>query len=238
MQDNNPPGGDPGGPGPTQTPPPAPGPRPGGGPAWASHGVVQRAIALLTQPADEWARIDGEPTSVGRLFTGYALILALIPPLAVLIAMLLDGYPMELVLRIFLPMMLVYYLVNLAIVYALGLGIDALAPSMGGTRSSVQAMKLAVYSWTPLWVLGLLFLLSAVVVTDLSRLWLIAGFAWGAFLMWLGLPRLMRVSADKAPAYVGAAVALWAVLILAAHYLAQAINNEIVASAIYPAYGV
>lgn len=228
MQDTNPPGDGQGGPVPTQTPPPAGGPRTA--PAWASHGVIQRAIALLTKPADEWALIDGEQTSVARLFTGYAMILALIPPLSFLLAMLLAGMPMELVLRIFLPMMVVYYIINLAIVYGLGLGIDALAPSLGGTRSPVQAMKLAVYSWTPLWVLGLLFLLSGLLQTDFSTIWLIAGFAWGALLMWLGLPRLMRVAADKAPAYVGAALALWAVLLLLGYYIGGAINREIIAS--------
>jgi hypothetical protein len=40
----------------------------------------------------------------------------------------------------------------------------------------------------------------------------------------------MRVAEDKAPAYVGAAVAVWAVLMLVGYYLGNAINNQILAS--------
>ena len=81
--------------GPTTPPPPPPPPSTG------SSSLVTRAMNILTKPATEWRVIDGEATTVGRLITGYALILAAIAPLAMLLGMFVLGFalsaPLELV---------------------------------------------------------------------------------------------------------------------------------------------
>src|SRR5688572_21586050 len=68
------------------TPPPPPGGAPG-----APASLVDRVKNILTNPATEWARIDGESASVGGLITGYALILAAIAPIAMLLGLFLAG---------------------------------------------------------------------------------------------------------------------------------------------------
>src|SRR4051794_19745513 len=50
-------------------------------------GLVDRAKDIILSPTTEWGVIAGESTSVGQLFTGYAMILAAIPLVASIIGM-------------------------------------------------------------------------------------------------------------------------------------------------------
>ncbi len=43
--------------------------------------LVDRARNIITNPAAEWPVIAGEPASVGSLYTGYVIPLALIAPI-------------------------------------------------------------------------------------------------------------------------------------------------------------
>jgi hypothetical protein len=191
---------------PTPPPPPAATPPPVGG---ARRSLDDRAKNILLQPAAEWAVIDGEAATVGGLIGGYAAILAVIPPLALLLGMLLSplGSYIFGATGLLIKLLLIVYAVSLGTVLLLGFAIDALAPSLGGVKNGVQAMKVAVYSGTAFWVGGIGLLLS-------QWLWLVLGIGYGGYLLWLGLPRLMRVPADKAQAYAGAAIAIWVVIFL------------------------
>jgi hypothetical protein len=185
------------------TPPP-----PGGAPG-APASLVDRVKNILTSPATEWARIDGESASVGGLITGYALILAAIAPVAMLVGLFLSGLGSFLTAGFLIRVLIAIYLVSLGTVVLLGFLIDLLAPNLGGTKNGVQAMKLAVYSGTAFWVASLILILP-----NLWILWLLIGIGYGGYLLWLGLPVLMKVPADKAPVYAGAAIGIWVVLFL------------------------
>jgi hypothetical protein len=182
--------------------PSIPPPPPGG-----STSLVTRVINILTKPAAEWQVIDGETTSVGKLIAGYAVILALIAPLAFLLNILITPFG-SYIFRVpgtLILMLVVVYAISLLTPVLLGFVIDLLAPNMGGTKNGVQAMKVAVYAGTAFWVAAVGLILS-------EWLWLVIGVGYGGYLLWLGLPRLMRVPADKAQVYVGAAVGIWVVI--------------------------
>lgn len=209
----------PGGPDPAMTPPPPPPPP---APAAPQHGagrpgLVERARNILLQPAAEWRRIDGEAATIGGLITGYAMILAAIAPLAMLIGLFLTPFGAFLggAIGFLIKVLIAIYGVSLGTVILLGLAIDMLAPSLGGTKNGTQAMKLAVYSGTAFWVAALILILP-----DLWWLWLVAGIGYGGYLLWLGLPILMKVPADKAGAYAAAAVGIWVVLFLVLQQIA------------------
>jgi len=186
------------------TPPPA---APAG--STPPRGLFDRVKNILVSPAAEWRVIDGEANSVGGLITGYALILAAIAPLAMLLGMFLSPFGAYITGNIgfLIKLLLIIYAISLGTVVLLGFIIDALAPSLGGTKNGVQAMKLAVYAGTAFWIAGLILILP-----DLWFLWLVLGVGYGGFLVWLGLPILMRVPPDKAPAYAGAVIGIWLVL--------------------------
>lgn len=208
---------------PTPPPPPAaPSASSTGAHVGPRRGLLDRARAILMSPAAEWDVIDREPATLGSIFVPYALVLAAIPPLALLLGLLVFGGVMaNFLMSLFIQIAIAFYVLNLVVPFALGFAIDALAPTFGGTKSNEQAMKLAVYSATPLWVFGIVLLLI-VTMPALYWLWFLAGFGYGAYILYLGLPRLMRVPADKAQAYAGAAIGIWFVLFLVARGLAGA----------------
>jgi hypothetical protein len=169
--------------------------------------LVTRAINILTKPAAEWRVIDGETTSVGKLILGYAVILALIAPIAILLNLLLTPFGTAIfsAMGFLIKILLIVYAISLGTVVLLGFIIDLLAPNMGGTKNGVQAMKLAVYAGTAFWVAAIGLILS-------EWLWLVLGIGYGGYLIWLGLPILMRVPAEKAQVYTAAVVGIWVVL--------------------------
>ena len=187
--------------GPSIPPPPAP----------ASSNLISRAINILTKPANEWRIIDGEATSVGKLIGGYAVILAVIAPIAMLLGLLISPFGSYIFHAIgtLIKILLIIYAISLATPVLLGFIIDALTTNLGGTKNSVQAMKLAIYSGTAFWLAAIILILP-----DLWWLWLVLGVGYGGYLLWVGLPILLRVAADKAPVFVAASVGIWAVLFI------------------------
>jgi hypothetical protein len=198
-------GSDPIGGPPAAPPPPTP-------PVGTGKGLIERARDILVRPAAEWDVIDREPATIGGIFIPYVLVLAAIPPIALLIGVMLLGGPFAgLAFNFFLQVAIGLYILSIALVAGLGFAIDALAPSMGGSKNSVQAMKLAAYSHTALWLGGVVLLLL-VSAPGLFWLWFLGGFGYGAYLLYLGAPRLMHVPADKAPGFAAAAIGIWFVL--------------------------
>jgi hypothetical protein len=188
---------------PPPEPPASTSPRPLGG---AHASLIERAKNILLQPASEWTVIDGEAATIGGLITGYAAPLAVIPALVSLLFFLVSaGSYISMLGGVLIKMLIIVYAISLGTVVLLGFIIDALAPSLGGVKNPVQAMKTAVYSGTAFWVGGIALIVS-------HWLWAVVGIGYGGYLLWLGLPKLMRVPVDKAPAYVGATIAIWVVL--------------------------
>ena len=164
------------------------------------QGLVDRTKNILITPKTEWPVIDAEPSSIGDIYKRYVLILAAIPVVAGLIGNLLFGYSVlgmtfKLAPITALSSAILQYLLSLASVFVLALIIDALAPTFGGTKNQVQAVKVAAYSNTAGWVAGILMILP--------QLAPIAGLLglYGFYLLYLGLPLLMRAPAEKALGY-------------------------------------
>ncbi|MGZ8370460.1 MAG: Yip1 family protein, partial [Caulobacteraceae bacterium] len=168
---------------------------PGGG------GLVARIKNILLTPKTEWDVIDAELAAIGGLYTKYVCILAAIPAVAGLIGAQLFGIGLPGIATYKPPLVgsvvtaLVTYLLSLAAVYVLALIIDALAPSFNGTKNQTQAFKVAAYSYTAAWVAGVFNILPALSIL------VILGSLYGLYLLYLGLPKLMKAPAEKAISY-------------------------------------
>ncbi|HEU4642229.1 MAG TPA: Yip1 family protein [Gemmatimonadaceae bacterium] len=177
--------------------------------------LVERAKNILLQPKQEWQVIDGEPTTVGDLYKSYIIPLSAVPPIAALIGWSVFGFKIPFVGTIRIPIgtligrCVLQYVLGLVMVYVLALIIDALAPSFGGSKNQVQALKVAAYSSTASWVVGIFSLIPA-----LSWLGILG--LYSLYLMYLGLPVLMKSPTEKALGYtvvvVIAAIVLWIVV--------------------------
>jgi hypothetical protein len=198
----------------------------------AASNILTRIIGLVTNPAGEWQKIDGESTSLGKLVMGYTLILSAILPIFFILGALMAGAAAGGMGSVIL-IAAIYYGLQIGVTIALAFIIDALAPSFGGTKNSTQAAKLAVYGSTPLHLAGVIGILAMqFLVGGLAWLWIIVGIGWGGFLLFLGIPILMKAAADKAPAYAGASVGAWLVLWV----IAKVIVDQVVWNMIFGAY--
>lgn len=165
--------------------------------------LVERAKGIIMQPKSEWAVIAAEPETPASLYRGYILILAAIGPLATLLKMGIFGInmPMNLgTVRLgfggMLGTAISSYVLGLVGIYVLALIINALAPTFGGQKDQMQALKVAAYSATPGWLGGIFHLLPLM----LSFLSLLASL-YGVYLLYLGLPALMGAPKERSLVY-------------------------------------
>jgi hypothetical protein len=86
-------------------------------------------------------------------------------------------------------------------VYLVALIINQLAPTFGGQKNSLQALKTVTYSYTAAWVAGL-----GHVVPWVGMAILIAGSVYSIYLLYVGLPVMMQCPQDKAAKYTAASI--------------------------------
>lgn len=164
--------------------------------------AVARVLDLLLHPDATWDEIDEEPATIRGLFSSYVLPMALIGPVCGFIGRSLTG--VEIYGVIFRPnpgwlalQALVSLGLTLGLVYALSVLIAELAPRYGGERDRVQAFKLAAYGATPSFVGGVFAL-----VPQLGLAALLAAL-YSLYLLYRGLPRLVRTPEFGAKRYIG-----------------------------------
>jgi hypothetical protein len=162
--------------------------------------LVERVKRILLSPRTEWEVIEAEPATPAALYTGYAMPLAAIGPVALVIGYSAFGVTVPLVGRYRVPIgsaittAVVSYILTLIGTYVLALIIDGLAPTFSGQRNQVQALKLAVYSSTAFWVAGIFALIPGL------RPLHVLGF-YSFYLLYLGLPTLMKSPREKTMGY-------------------------------------
>jgi hypothetical protein len=158
--------------------------------------LVERVKAILLTPKTEWRAIEPEPGDPVYLFTNYVAILAAIPALCRFIGRTIIGRSIV----GGLASAIVYYVLTFVMVYLVALIADALAPTFGGQKNQPNALKLTVYSMTPVWLAGVFWL-----IPSLGIIGLILGL-YSLYLFWLGAPALMKTPADKSVVYTAAVV--------------------------------
>lgn len=162
--------------------------------------LVDRVRHVILRPRLEWPVIEAEFATVKSIFVPYAVILTAVGPMAGLLGSQL--FPIRAFGVVYRPDVisaLIQALVGWGLlllgVLILSLIIDGLAPSFGGTKDRVKATKVAVYSMTPAWVAGVFNLLPS--LTWLGSLLGLYSF----YLLYLGLPGLMKAPEDKGLIY-------------------------------------
>lgn len=174
--------------------------------------IIDRIKNILTTPKTEWPVIAAEPATVNGLYTGYIAILAALPAIASFIKGSLIGHSLfGVTVRSPVGMgivgMILQYVLALVLVYVMALIINALAPTFGGKKDMVQALKTITYAWTASWIAGI-----AVILPWIGMLILIVGLVYAIYLFYLGLPSTMKCPADKAGGYTAVSIVIAVVL--------------------------
>jgi hypothetical protein len=181
-----------------------------------------RVLAILIDPAAEWQRVEKEPDDVPYLLIRYVAPLALIPPVFGFIGACVIGVIVPRVGPLRAPLLdgifgaIFGYLESFVLVLLLAPIVSLAAPLFGGRRNFVNAFKLTVYSYTPVWLSGIFLLLPGL------RFLVLAGF-YGVYILVAGLPLLLKSSKEKSPSFA----ALIAVFACALTFIAAALQSAL-----------
>jgi hypothetical protein len=169
--------------------------------------LIARVKNMILTPKTEWPVVEREPTSIGQLYISYVAPLALLAAVLAFIHVSLIGVhlpfggtirqPFSLGLTS-LVMTLVGAFIGLLIV---GFIINVLAPTFGGVRDMRQAVKTAAYAFTPAWIGAVFGLLPA-----FSTLLQLAADVYAIYVLYLGLPIMMRGKQEQAAGYTASVV--------------------------------
>ena len=161
----------------------------------ARKALIERVRNIILKPNEEWDRIVAEPARIDQLYGGYVVPVAgAVAVVTFVLAVLTSFYFTGPLFAAIL------YLVGaLAGTFIMAILINALAPHFGSQKDEIASHKLAVYSATP-------FLLSHVFMLH----WMLSPLAilglYGFFLLYLGMPKLMKTPEDKRLPFIGAVV--------------------------------
>jgi MFS family permease len=155
-------------------------------------GIVDRVKNILLTPKSEWPVIDGEAGDTKEVFT-YVAILAVLPLIGTIIGgALIGGLPLAYIL----VAALVGYGLAFVVVYVVAFIIDALAPTFSSEKHMPSALKLTAYSYTASWVAGIF-----AIIPVLGGLIALAGGIYSLYLLYIGLPTMMRTPQEKVMGY-------------------------------------
>jgi hypothetical protein len=160
----------------------------------------KRVKAIILAPKAEWPAIEQEPDDAGYLLTHYVAVLALIPVVAGFVGWVVIGVNMPLAGMVQMPVFagllnaILGYGLSFILLYAMAHIVNALAPTFGGVKNFQNALKLAAYASTPSWLAGIFLILPGLTFLTLLGL-------YGFYLLWLGLPVLMKSPPERTALY-------------------------------------
>jgi hypothetical protein len=190
-----------------------------------SGGMIARIANLLMRPKEEWPRIAAEPMTPAAIMTKWVVPLAAIGPAAGLIRSLGTGSTLNGIAVATPPM---YLAVNFALTWALavlstwvlGLIVDALAPSFGGQKDPVAALKVAAFGSTAGFLSGIFQIHPMLMLFGIVGLYTF-------YLIYEGLPVLMKSPRDKSVAYMLVVFVAAVVVMIIAGYVTSLITNTL-----------
>ncbi len=187
--------------------------------------ILSRAWGLMRDPRAEWEQIRAEETSTPAILAGYVAPLAAIPPLCGAIGSFAFGESFGgTIIRTALDKVVisaaVTFLASIALVYFLGILINAVAENFDAERDDLAAQKVAAYAMTPAFMSGVFSLWPP--------LWWVSliGIAMTAFLFYRGLPPLMKVEPQRALGYATTVMITGLVAFIILFALAGCVTNS------------
>lgn len=161
---------------------------------------LTHTLGLLTHPDQEWEAIRQETESVGKLYLGHVLLLALIPAVAAFYGstqvgwQIGDGQVVKLTSGSALQLTSLFYLAMLAGIYIIGKFIDFFAATYDATERTPRGITLAAYTATPVFLLGVIAVYPNIWVNMLAGL---VAISYSVYLLYEGLPILMKIPQER-----------------------------------------
>jgi Yip1-like protein len=162
--------------------------------------LLIRVKHILIRPRDEWRVIRDEPETYLGIILRYVAILAAIPPAAAVIdGIVFNGSPPKSALLSSLSRLLLqnvmWYCISIMNVVITGAIITAVVTASESRWGALRGLKIAAYSFTPLFVAGVLAVIPGMI-------WIVyAAILYSVYLVYLGIIGLAATGRKQALGY-------------------------------------
>jgi len=182
--------------------------------------LIERVKNILITPKTEWDVINGETATPQSLLMSYVLPMSVVSAVGPLLSGLL--FAGVLGLKYFIITAAIALIASVVGYYITVIIVDMLAPSFGSEKNMGKSAQLVAYSGTPSYIGGLLSFIPVIG-------WLIglAAWAYGIYLMYLGIGPLKKTPEDKKVVYMIVAF----VIMIALYFILVAILGAILFAA-------
>jgi Yip1 domain len=157
--------------------------------------LIERVKNILLTPKTEWDVITGETATPQSLLMGYVLPLAIVAAAGSLLKGLLFAGAYG--LKYFVVTAAITFIASVISFYITVIIVDLLAPSFTSEKNMGKSAQLVAYSATPSYVGALLSFIPVV-----GGIIALAAWAYGVYLMYLGIGPLKKTQEDKKVVYM------------------------------------
>lgn len=178
--------------------------------------ILGHLFGLYTHPKQEWHTIDKEHEGVQNSLS-HILLIALLPPIFAFISSVFIGWrigvgePIYLTQGSALGMSVAMYFALIAGVFALAYLTYWMSRTFGSTPTFTQALELAAYTATPLFMTSIAAIYPQVWFLMIAGL---IGVAYSVYLLYTGVPILMHIPEERGFIYASSIVTCGLVLLV------------------------
>jgi len=179
---------------------------------------IQHIIGLFTDPTREWEKIREQYESGNGNPIGHVLILALVPALSGYFGTTQVGWrigvgePIRITGDSATSIAIIYYIALLVGIFSIGWVIHLLGKAYEVNKPLPLCIALAAYTATPLFLIGLM---QVYPVLWLNMLLGLPALAYTVYLLYSGLPIMMRIPTERGFLYSSAVMAVGLVALVA-----------------------
>ena len=171
---------------------------------------------LMAQPKDEWKSIRDERCTIGKCYCSHVLLLAALPAIAYFIGTSQVGWAIgtksvRLSTESALHIAALTYLTMLVGVFAMGKAIHWMSQTYGAKQSLPQCIALAAYTATPLFLTGIMLIYP---ILWLNLLIGLVALAYTIYLLYIGVPIMMKVSQERGFLFASAVMGVGLVMLV------------------------
>ena len=176
------------------------------------------SFGILTHPNREWESIGSDKESTAKLYLGHVFLLALVPALSAYYGTTEVGWQIgngplvKLTESSAAQLCLLFYAAMLAGIFLIGKFIDFFSITYGVGNTEQKGVMLAVYTATPLFLVGIIAVYPVLWLNMLTGVFAVC---WSVYLLYKGLPILMKIPADRGFMFASSVLTVGLVMLVA-----------------------
>jgi hypothetical protein len=179
--------------------------------------MFDHAIGLLVRPGTQWRKVAELPSATMTTMILYPCIMALLPAVAWYYGTTRigwtvgDGDAIKLTTESALAIIILFYVTMVAAVAIIGYFIHWMADTYGAESSLAKGIVIAGFTATPLFLAGLTGFYP---LLWLDLLLAVVAVCWSVYLLFLGIPIVMKISEERGFLFSSAVIAICLVMII------------------------